>query len=151
MAAIRCGVGAAREGHYGPGGPTRRRDDLQPAALHDLGVIINQDRIAAAGCQFPLAESGDVDRSLGSRHRAALGMSHEADAVVIVVSEETGTISVAIRGRMRRALTVEALRETLIKELTPAKDRIAAKRSVFAAKAKAAAAGANKSGTGQAA
>lgn len=88
------------------------------SALHDLGVIISQGRIVAAGCQFPLAESEDVDRSLGSRHRAALGMSHEADAVVIVVSEETGTISVAIRGRLRRALTIEALRDTLMKELT---------------------------------
>ena len=88
------------------------------SALHDLGVIISQGRIVAAGCQFPLAESEDVDRSLGSRHRAALGMSHEVDAVVIVVSEETGTISVAIRGQLRRALTIEALRDTLMKELT---------------------------------
>ncbi|MFQ5592492.1 MAG: diadenylate cyclase, partial [Phycisphaerae bacterium] len=60
------------------------------AALHDLGVIIHDGRIVAAGCQFPLEESVDVDRSLGSRHRAAIGMSHELDAVVIVVSEETG-------------------------------------------------------------
>ncbi len=85
--------------------------------LHDLGVLIRQDRLIAAGCQFPLAESGDIDRALGSRHRAALGMSHEADAVVIVVSEETGTISVAIHGRMRRALTGDALRNVLRKEL----------------------------------
>ncbi|MHC4696158.1 MAG: diadenylate cyclase CdaA [Planctomycetota bacterium] len=88
------------------------------AALHDLGVVIHLGRIVAAGCQFPLEESGGVDRSLGSRHRAAIGMSHEIDAVVIVVSEETGTISVANRGRLRRALTADALRETLIKELT---------------------------------
>ncbi|MGB2985019.1 MAG: diadenylate cyclase CdaA [Phycisphaerae bacterium] len=87
-------------------------------ALHDLGVIIHQGRIVAAGCQFPLTESGDADRSLGSRHRAALGMSQEVDAVVIVVSEETGTISVAILGRLRRALTIDALRATLTKELT---------------------------------
>ena len=87
-------------------------------ALHDLGVIINQNRIVAAGCQFPLAESGDVDRSLGSRHRAALGMSYETDAVVIVVSEETGTISAAIRGRLHRALTPSMLRDTLTHELT---------------------------------
>ena len=87
-------------------------------ALHDLGVIVHQRRILAAGCQFPLAESGDVDRSLGSRHRAAIGMSQEADAVVIVVSEETGTISVASRGRLRRSFTAEALRETLTKELS---------------------------------
>lgn len=85
--------------------------------LHDLGVLIRQDRLIAAGCQFPLAEWGDLDRALGSRHRAALGMSHEADAIVIVVSEETGTISVAIRGRMRRALTVDALRDVLREEL----------------------------------
>lgn len=95
------------------------------AALHDLGVIIHQGRIVAAGCQFPLEESGEVDRSLGSRHRAAIGMSHEVDALVIIVSEETGTISVANHGRLRRALTPDALRETLIKELAaePAKPR----------------------------
>ena len=92
-------------------------------SLHDMGVIMHQGRIVAAGCQFPLAESGDVDRSLGSRHRAALGMSQEVDAVVIVVSEETGTISIAFKGRLRRALTVETLRSILLKELTskPAK------------------------------
>jgi diadenylate cyclase len=87
-------------------------------ALHDLGVIIHQDRVVAAGCQFPLAESGEVDRSLGSRHRAAIGMSHECDAVVIVVSEETGTVSVAFQGRLRRGLSSEALQETLVRELT---------------------------------
>ena len=87
-------------------------------ALHDLGVIIHQQRIIAAGCQFPLAESGEVDRSLGSRHRAAIGMSQEADAVVIVVSEETGTVSVAVRGRLRRALQADTLRSTLVRELT---------------------------------
>jgi len=88
-------------------------------ALHDLGVIIHGNRISAAGCQLPLVESAEVDRALGSRHRAALGMSQEADAVVIVVSEETGAISVAIHGRLRRSLTIEALRSTLTKELTP--------------------------------
>lgn len=93
-------------------------------ALHDMGVIIQDGRITAAGCQFPLAESGELDRALGSRHRAALGMSHEADAVVIVVSEETGAISIAIRGRLRRSLTLEALRSTLNKELaTPGRGR----------------------------
>ena len=70
-----------------------------------------------AGCQFPLAESGDVERGLGSRHRAAVGMSQEGDAVVIVVSEETGTISVAIRGQLRRGLSAAALRDLLSKEL----------------------------------
>lgn len=100
--------------------------------LHDLGVVISHGRAAAAGCQFPLAESGDIDRSLGSRHRAGLGMSLEADAVVIIVSEETGAISVAIRGRLRRAMTGEALRETLENELvptTPAHDVAPTRRS----------------------
>lgn len=87
--------------------------------LHDLGVIISHGRVVAAGCQFPMAESGDLDRSLGSRHRAGLGMSHEADAIVIIVSEETGAISMALRGRLRRAMTGDALRETLEKELMP--------------------------------
>ncbi|MBU0717932.1 MAG: diadenylate cyclase, partial [Planctomycetes bacterium] len=86
-------------------------------ALHDLGVIIQRGRITAAGCQFPLAEVGEVDRSLGSRHRAALGMSLETDSLVIVVSEETGTISAAVRGKLRRALTGDALRHLLIQEL----------------------------------
>jgi diadenylate cyclase len=83
--------------------------------LHDLGVIIRQGRVVAAGCQFPLVESVEVDRSLGSRHRAALGISHEVDAVVIVVSEETGTISLAVNGRLRRSLSVASLREALQK------------------------------------
>ncbi len=87
------------------------------SALHDLGVMISQGRIRAAGCQFPLAESAEVDRSLGSRHRAAIGMSQETDAVVIIVSEETGTISVAMHGRLRRGFTPTTLRDTLNKEL----------------------------------
>lgn len=87
------------------------------APLHDLGMIIHDGRIRAAGCQFPLAESGDVDRSLGSRHRAAVGMSAEVDAVVIVVSEETGTISIAVDGKLRRASTHQALRDILNAEL----------------------------------
>lgn len=98
--------------------------------LHDLGVLIRQDRIIAAGCQFPLTEHGDVDRSLGSRHRAALGMSHEADCVVIIVSEETGTISVAIHGRLRRALTGDALRELLRRELGGGKEKDKVKAKV---------------------
>ena len=97
--------------------------------LHDLGVVIHRGRIVAAGCQFPLAESGEVDRALGSRHRAAIGMSQEAGALVIVVSEETGTISVAIRGRLRRALTADALRETVAKEMTAKPTKAAAAKS----------------------
>lgn len=82
--------------------------------LHDLGVIISQGRVAYAGVQFPLAESGELERELGSRHRAAVGMSQESDAVVVVVSEETGDISVAERGQLIRKLNAEGLRGLLI-------------------------------------
>ena len=109
------------------------------SVLHDLGVIIRQDRIIAAGCQFPLTESGEVDRSLGSRHRAAIGLSQEVDAVVLVVSEETGTVSVAIGGSLRRAVTPEALHALLTKELMVAvrqKDRRASDNSNVSPSAK---------------
>lgn len=81
--------------------------------LHDLGVIISNGRISFAGVQFPLAESGELEKELGSRHRAAVGMSQESDAVVLVVSEETGDISVAERGVLLRKLSSEALRDVL--------------------------------------
>jgi diadenylate cyclase len=81
--------------------------------LHDLGVVVSQGRIAYAGVQFPLAESGELERELGSRHRAAVGLSQETDAVVLVVSEETGDISIAERGRLIRKLTPDGLRGLL--------------------------------------
>jgi diadenylate cyclase len=81
--------------------------------LHDLGVVVSQGRIAYAGVQFPLAESGELERELGSRHRAAVGMSQESDAIVVVVSEETGDISVAEGGKLFRKLTPEGLRGLL--------------------------------------
>ena len=81
--------------------------------LHDLGVVVRQGRVAFAGVQFPLAESGDLERELGSRHRAAVGLSQESDAVVLVVSEETGDVSVAERGQLIRKLTPEGLRGLL--------------------------------------
>ena len=81
--------------------------------LHDLGVVVSNGRIMYAGVQFPLAESDELERELGSRHRAALGMSQESDAVVLVVSEETGDISVAERGRLMRKLTPESLKSIL--------------------------------------
>ena len=86
--------------------------------LHDLGVIISQGRVAYAGVQFPLAESDELEKELGSRHRAAVGLSQDADAVVLVVSEETGNISVAERGWLYRKLTPEGLREILEDLLT---------------------------------
>ena len=87
--------------------------------LHDMGVIVQHGRIAAAGCQFPLAESEDVDPSLGSRHRAALGLAQECDAVVLVVSEETGRMSVACEGQLYLGLDADALRELLMAMLAP--------------------------------
>jgi diadenylate cyclase len=81
--------------------------------LHDLGVVVRQGRIEYAGVQFPLAESGDLERELGSRHRAAVGLSQESDAVVLVVSEETGDVSIAERGQLIRKLTPEGLRGLL--------------------------------------
>ena len=91
------------------------------SALHDMGVVIREGRAATAGCQFPLAESEDVDASLGSRHRAALGLAQETDAVVIVVSEETGRISVACDGQLYLGLESAALRDMLIGLLAPAR------------------------------
>lgn len=83
------------------------------SALHDMGVIISQGRVAAAAVPFPLTESDITDPSMGSRHRAALGLSEETDALVVVVSEETGTISLAERGRLTRHLDPDELRERL--------------------------------------
>lgn len=82
--------------------------------LHDGGVIIHQDRVIAAACIFPLSQRLDLHKSLGTRHRAALGMSEESDAVVVVVSEETGQISLAQDGRLIQKLEIGQLREKLI-------------------------------------
>jgi len=90
--------------------------------LHDLGVILRQGRVVAAGCQFPLAESGEIERALGSRHRAALGLSQESDAIVLVVSEETGTISAAVYGRLVRGFTPDALKRVLRTALVMGKE-----------------------------
>ncbi len=87
------------------------------SSLHDMGVIIQGDRILSAGVQFPLAEDDKFDTELGSRHRAAIGLSQEADALVIVVSEETGTISLVKRGKMQRPLEPDQLREMLLRGL----------------------------------
>lgn len=77
--------------------------------LHDGAVILRGDTIIGAGCILPLSQAPLADRSLGTRHRAALGLSEETDAVVIVVSEETSTISVALAGRLTRNLTPSQL------------------------------------------
>ena len=90
-------------------------------ALHDMGVIVRDGRIAAAGCQFPLAESDEVDASLGSRHRAALGLAKDSDAIILVVSEETGRVSIACDGQLYLGLSPEALDALLLGLLAPRK------------------------------
>jgi len=81
--------------------------------LHDGGVIISGNRIVAAACVFPLSQHTELLKSLGTRHRAAVGLSEETDAVVIVVSEETGTISVSYRGRLSRGMDEPRLKRFL--------------------------------------
>lgn len=83
------------------------------APLHDGAVIIRQGKIYAAGCILPLTKNQDVDVNLGTRHRAGLGISEDSDALVVVVSEETGNISVAYRGRLTRDYTREGLQAKL--------------------------------------
>ena len=78
--------------------------------LHDMGVIIRGGRIAAAGCEFPLSHQAILDPHWGTRHRAAVGLTEEFDAVVVVVSEETGTISLAVGGNLETPLSTEQLR-----------------------------------------
>ena len=87
--------------------------------LHDMAVVIQHGRLSAAGVQLPLAEHGDYDRLLGSRHRAAIGLSKESDAAIIVVSEETGQISLALDGKLTRFLTLEQLRQQLLDLMIP--------------------------------
>jgi diadenylate cyclase len=82
-------------------------------AIHDGGVILKGDRIALAACIFPLTQRSDLNKSLGTRHRAAIGLSEETDAVIVVVSEETGMISHAYKGQLVRNVTLEELRAFL--------------------------------------
>ncbi len=89
--------------------------------LHDGAVVIRDGRISAAGCLFPLTENPDItNTALGTRHRAAVGLTDETDAVVIAVSEEGGTISVADRSRLYQDLTPNELAQMLQERLTPA-------------------------------
>ncbi len=89
------------------------------APLHDGAVLIRDGRVAAAGCVLPLTQRADVNADLGTRHRAAMGISEVSDAVVIVVSEETGAISVAVGGMLKRYLPAETLKKLLQNELAP--------------------------------
>lgn len=90
--------------------------------LHDGAMIIRDGRVAAAGCVLPLSDSNRLSSDLGTRHRAGVGMSEASDAVVVIVSEETGTISVAVGGMLKRHLAPQTLDKLLHNELRPAND-----------------------------
>lgn len=87
------------------------------SALHDGAVVVREGRIYAAGCILPLSQNPALASELGTRHRAAIGMSENSDAVVVVVSEETGKVSVAIGGNLQRDVENGTLREILLREL----------------------------------
>lgn len=89
------------------------------APMHDGAVIIQRGRVAAAGCMLPLSSNTNLSKELGMRHRAGVGMSENSDAVVVIVSEETGSISVAINGMLKRHLAPETLEKLLRNELMP--------------------------------
>lgn len=89
------------------------------APLHDGAVVIRDGRVAGAGCVLPLSANTNLSRDLGMRHRAGIGMSEHSDAVVAIVSEESGGISVAVNGRLRRHLAPETLERVLRNELIP--------------------------------
>lgn len=91
------------------------------APLHDGAMIIRDGRVYAAGCFLPLSQNQEISRELGTRHRAALGISESCDVLVVVVSEETGVISLVQKGVIKRNLTIETLRVALEKGLLPQK------------------------------
>lgn len=92
------------------------------APMHDGAVIVRQGRVQGAGCMLPLSRNVNLSRDLGMRHRAGIGMSENSDAVVVIVSEETGSISVAIGGMLKRHLKPETLEILLRNELLPQED-----------------------------
>ncbi|MBO7423284.1 MAG: diadenylate cyclase CdaA, partial [Oscillospiraceae bacterium] len=104
------------------------------APLHDGAVIIQNAKIAAAGCVLPLTQSRNLSKDLGMRHRAGIGLSEQSDAVVVIVSEETGAISLAIDGMLKRHLNAAALTELLHRELVVDEEKMTWKdqlKSVF--------------------
>ena len=92
-------------------------------ALHDGAVIIRNGRIECARCVLPLTKKVDLPSELGTRHRAALGVSEQYDSVVVVVSEETGTISVSVNGELERGFTYTTLRKRLLELLDPTSEK----------------------------
>ncbi|HTL71487.1 MAG TPA: DNA integrity scanning protein DisA nucleotide-binding domain protein, partial [Candidatus Eisenbacteria bacterium] len=104
------------------------------APFHDGGTIIEGGRVAAASCLFPLSQSQSLSKALGTRHRAALGLSEETDAFVVVVSEETGTISVMNGGKIVRGVDEDGLRGHLAELQQSQKNARAAKKLAVAGK-----------------
>lgn len=102
------------------------------APLHDGAVIIRHGRILGAGCMLPLSKNMNLSRDLGMRHRAGIGMSENSDAVVVIVSEETGSISVALGGMLKRHLKPETLGQLLRNELMPQPEEEVTEKSRFA-------------------
>lgn len=92
------------------------------APMHDGAVLVRDGRILGAGCMLPLSRNVNLSRDLGMRHRAGIGMSENSDAVVVLVSEETGSISVAVGGMLKRHLMTETLEQLLRNELLPAQE-----------------------------
>ena len=99
--------------------------------LHDGAVIISENKISAAACMLPLASDGDIAKELGTRHRAAIGMSKESDALVIVVSEETGKISIAKEGTLIADLKEEALKKILISNIITKRFKEADRKNIL--------------------
>ncbi len=93
------------------------------APMHDGAVVIKEGRVVSAGCILPLTGHNDLSSELGTRHRAAIGMSETSDAIVVVVSEETGKISVAERGNLKRGISAGDLREILTKAFVKENDK----------------------------
>ena len=106
------------------------------APLHDGAMIIRDGMIHAAGCILPLTKNTSVSAELGTRHRAALGVSEESDAVVVVVSEETGQISVAVNGVLARRFTRDTLRDVLVGYLIPQEEASTVRRKFGVLKSK---------------
>ena len=92
---------------------------LPYSPIHDGALVIQQGRLARAGCFLPLSQNPDISKALGTRHRAAIGLTELVDAVAIVVSEETGKISVVVGGRLTRNLDSTALKRVLTRLLEP--------------------------------
>lgn len=101
------------------------------APLHDGAVVIRDGRIAAAGCVLPLTSNTNLSPDLGTRHRAGIGMSEHSDAVVVIVSEETGGISIAVDGMLKRRLSAETFEAILRSELLPEEEQQRRRWDVF--------------------